>query len=366
MNGQQDFGRPPTDERASALDVGLLPEAERMTVAEYQAVVKAGSELAQHTGGIWLLISGEFVSDNKSKGTEGHLREMLSSAFDYPGTEGHDEGITLNVLLDSPGGSLDSAYTSALYLSAYSDDVKVIVPSRAKSASTLLALGADELLMSEFGELGPLDTQIADPRNPANHISALDCYQSVDYVREFGVRTIKMILPELIRKTGGKVPVKDLLGVANDFTLGLVKPMLESVGALDFGGWGRSLRIGEYYAGRLLRMHSDEVDEKLINEVATQLVFRYTHHLFPIDHQEAERIKLPVTMMEKGVYERAMTVVESCHHKDFVGFLSKDEAKKAEPWYRGVKDKEPPDVAGGQHESSDHAQGQTRMTRRSH
>ncbi|MGH4030396.1 SDH family Clp fold serine proteinase [Actinomycetota bacterium Odt1-20B] len=365
MNGQRTNGTLPQDERASALDVGLRAEAKGMTVAERRQVVDAGCELAQYAGGTWLLIRGEFVSDNTKKGTEGHVRDMLRGAFGYPPTPGMGSSdITLNVLLDSPGGSLDSAYTAALYMAEYSTDVRVHVPRRAKSASTLLALGADELHLSAFGELGPLDTQISDPRNPASFMSALDCYQSVDYVRDFGIRTLHMVLPELVEQTDGKIAVSGLLEIAVDYTLGLVKPMMENVAALDFGGWGRSLRIGEFYARRLLRMHAREVDEGHINDIAARLVFEYTHHLFPIDYREANRIGLPVRMMEDGVYERAAAVVESGGRKDFVGFLSKDEAKKVEPWCRGLTDGVSPVMERDPSEGGDHAQAQTRLVRR--
>ncbi|WP_181387326.1 hypothetical protein [Streptomyces sp. Act143] len=335
MNDQYTNGTASHEERASALDVGLRSEAERMTLSEVEEVKKAGLELAQYVGGAWLLIRGEFISDNRKKGTEGNLRDMLCEAFGYPAPGEDTSDIALNVLLDSPGGSLDSAYSSALYLAEYSKNVSVYVPGRAKSASTLLALGADKLYLSAFGELGPLDTQIPDPRNPANFVSALDCYQSVDYVRGFGIRTFQMFLPKLIRETNGKVAVSDLLNIASAYTLGMVQPLMGSVSALDFGGWGRSLRIGEFYARRLLRMRTEEVDDKLIKEIATRLVFEYTHHLFPIEFHEAKDIGLPVEQMEQGVYERAAAVIESGKRKDFIGFLSKDEAKKAGAWYRG-------------------------------
>ncbi|WP_020658987.1 SDH family Clp fold serine proteinase [Amycolatopsis benzoatilytica] len=358
MNDEHAGGTAAADERASALDVGLRAEAEKMTFEEYQRVVQAGHDLAQCEPGIWLLISGKFVSDNKEKGTEGHLKDMLRGAFGYPEPEDAAPETTLHVLLDSPGGSLDSAYSSAMYLAKYAKTVKVYVPNRAKSASTLLALGADELYLSPFGELGPLDTQIADPRNPASLMSALDCYQSVDYVSDFAIRTFQLVLPELLKQTGGKIAVEELLKIASTYTLGIVRPMMESVTALNLGGWGRSLRIGEHYARRLLRMRLEEVDEKRIEDVARKLVFQYTHHLFPIDCQEADRIGLPASLMKKDVYDRAAAVVESCNRKDFVGFLSKDEAKKVEPWYRGLKNGDSQSGAWDRYAGSGHAQAQ--------
>ena len=85
--------------------------------------------------------------------------------------------------------------------------------------------------MSPFGELGPLDTQIHDPRDPGTDISALDCYQSVDYVREFGFGTMDKALGLLSDKTRGQIALGDLIDTASDFAIGAITPMLEGVRA---------------------------------------------------------------------------------------------------------------------------------------
>ena len=106
--------------------------------------------------------------------------------------------------------------------------------------------------MSPFGELGPLDTQIRDPRNPTDYISALDCYQSVDYVREFGFSTLSQALKQLAAVTQGKLLLTDSLDAAAQFAIGSITPMLSQTRSLDFGAWGRSLKMGERYAQILI------------------------------------------------------------------------------------------------------------------
>jgi hypothetical protein len=206
----------------------------------------------------------------------------------------------------------------------------VHVPSRAKSASTLLAIGADKVYLSAFGELGPLDTQIPDPRNPANTVSALDCYQSVDYVRDFGFNTITSVLPQLVDATERRIPVSDLLAAASTFAIGAIQPVLSTITALDFGGWGRSLRIGEKYASKLLRAKTKDGDYVRADNIAYQLVYGYTHHPFPIDFHEAKRIGLDVEPMDGPTYDKAVEVLAACRHKSYVGFLSEDEAARTE------------------------------------
>ncbi|MFC4912612.1 SDH family Clp fold serine proteinase [Actinomadura gamaensis] len=302
---------------------------EEMTSSERDAVSELGAAFTDQTEGIWILISGEFTS-NGDVSTEGQVRDILHTAFGYPKVDGPAH--TLNVLLDSSGGNLDSAYTTVLYLSAYAKTLNVYVPDRAKSAGTLVAVGADRVFLSPFGQLGPLDTQIPNPRNPANDVSALDCYQSVDYVRDFGFRTVISVLPKLVEATERRISVNELLAAASTFALGTIGPVLQSVTALDFGGWGRTLRIGEHYARKLLEAKAVNGHASRIDETAFELVYGYTHHLFPIDLNEGKRLGLNVHAMDEKVYEGAIKVVRACHKKSFVGFLNKEQndAVKAE------------------------------------
>ena len=324
-DGFQIFGDPSS---ASALDAHSLTDNATITPDELKTVLDLGKTFARRMSGAWLLISGRFVSGIGEYSTEYVVRELLRDAFGYP--KPGDSPQPINVLLSSPGGHLDSAYSTVLYLSAYTGELNVYVPGRAKSASTLLALGANNLYLSAFGELGPLDTQIPDPRNPAaNNVSALDCYQSVDYVRDFGFKTITSVLPRLVESTERRIPVNDLLAVASSYAIGAIKPLLRTITTLDFGGWGRSLRIGERYARNLLRAKEKYSDRGRI-DIAHQLVYGYTHHLFPIDINEATRIGLDVTLMVEKTYDEAVDVVNACHGKDFVGFISEKEVTRVQ------------------------------------
>ena len=316
---------------ATGLDSRNAREKAEMTDSERDAVVARGQAF---TGGLkgdfepaktcaWLLISGQFGSYNHSS-TEDDVKRHLQAVFGYP-----DDGkprYTINVLVDSVGGSLDSAYKTALYISRYAKQFNLHIPRKAKSASTLLALVADRIFLSPFAELGPLDTQIDDPRNPTYTVSALDCYQSVDYVRHFGFRTMGDVLAQLVAQTEGRVSLNDLLGVSSQFAIGAISPMLQSVKALDFGGWGRSLKIGEKYAQKLLI--AKDPDEARAFRIAERLVYGYTHHPFPIDYVEAQDIGLEPEYMVKSVYAGAKDVIEACHDKNFVGFISEEHAKR--------------------------------------
>lgn len=72
----------------------------------------------------------------------------------------------LELMLNSPGGSTGTAVKLVNMLwnspSNTEDIFRLIVPDEAKSAATLVALGASEIVMSNTSELGPIDPQLQD------------------------------------------------------------------------------------------------------------------------------------------------------------------------------------------------------------
>lgn len=64
------------------------------------------------------------------------------------------------LIITTTGGSANSAYSIARIFQKMYKNFTVYCPSYCKSAGTLLALGAHELLMDMFSELGPLDVQL--------------------------------------------------------------------------------------------------------------------------------------------------------------------------------------------------------------
>jgi len=97
----------------------------------------------------------------------GHARTMMHTS-DVPSLQSILSSVAgvnqINLLVHSPGG--DGTLAEKIvemcrsYLSGDNRKLRVIVPNLAKSAATILALGADEILMGHVSELGPIDPQI--------------------------------------------------------------------------------------------------------------------------------------------------------------------------------------------------------------
>ena len=67
------------------------------------------------------------------------------------------KGLTL--ILHTPGGSPYAAEAIVNYLREKFKEIEVIVPTYAMSAGTMIALGADQIIMGKHSFLGPIDPQ---------------------------------------------------------------------------------------------------------------------------------------------------------------------------------------------------------------
>ena len=78
------------------------------------------------------------------------------------------EGTELDLIVHSPGGSAEAAESIVEYLRQRFDHIRVFVPLAAMSAATMVALAADEIVLGQHSQLGPIDPQfiIQTPEGP--------------------------------------------------------------------------------------------------------------------------------------------------------------------------------------------------------
>ena len=87
----------------------------------------------------------------------------------------------LHVLLQSPGGDGETAIRLIRAMQSRCREVTVIVPDQAKSAGTLLTLGAHHILMGPTSDLGPIDPQFLMGTGPSQRlVAAKDIIAAVD------------------------------------------------------------------------------------------------------------------------------------------------------------------------------------------
>ncbi len=104
--------------------------------------------------------------------------ETLLKSIDlskYPGT--------LDLMINSPGGSPTAAEKIVLTCRAYATSFRVIVPQSAMSAATMVAMGADTILFTPTSEIGPIDPQMVQ-RLPNGAVVVRSAKAHIDAYRE--------------------------------------------------------------------------------------------------------------------------------------------------------------------------------------
>jgi hypothetical protein len=188
------------------------------------------------------------------------------------------------LLVDSPGGSAQAAYRIAALLQSHCGRFTALIPNRAKSAATLLTLGAETIILGRQAELGPLDAQVFDPAHEG-YRSALDEYQSLERLYASALAAVDQAV--MAWKLRSMKKIDTLLPVACDFVADLMRPLFDKIDTVHYTETSRILKEAEEYAVRLLAPHYP-VEEAMV--IANALVENYPVHDFPIDLQEAQAI----------------------------------------------------------------------------
>ena len=104
----------------------------------------------------------------------------------------------IDLFLYTAGGDTMVPWRLVSMIREYCDTFSVLVPYKAHSAGTMIALGADEIVMSDLSEISPIDPSIAnifnpsDPANPQNKIliSVEDVIAYFDLAKnKFGIKS---------------------------------------------------------------------------------------------------------------------------------------------------------------------------------
>jgi len=181
----------------------------------------------------------------------------------------------LDLFLYTRGGDLNSVWPIICLLREFDPDFEVLVPFRAHSSGTLLALGAKAIVMTRIAELSPIDPTTGnafnprDPSSPSTRlgISVEDVTSYLRFIEESGV------------ETGVK---------GDDCPIGL-DALTREVHPLALGNVHRVLTQIKMLADMVLDCHSfPENRDK--EEVIEKLTTGYCSHLHMIGRSEAARI----------------------------------------------------------------------------
>ena len=163
------------------------------------------------------------------------------------------------------------------------DHVSVLIPQSAYSAATLLAIGANEIIMHPNGHLGPIDMQITTfSEGTPRQFSTEDISAFLDFVREN-------------------------LGITDQKHLrALFEVTCKEVGSIGVGFTARNSRLAMSMAERLLEMHKDDEDGVKNKALVKSLACQFHSHSYPVNRTEALEIGLDVKQDRDPALEQLM------------------------------------------------------------
>lgn len=192
----------------------------------------------------------------------------------------------IDFIINSPGGSADDAYRIIRSLRENFQTVNIIVPFWAKSAGTLLSLGASTIIMDEFGELGPLDVQILkemDDRPDYESESALIDENSLNRIETRSLELYHKMFINLYTSDHIHINKNELSNQILDYLAKLYEPLLKQINPYKLGDKKRKLDIGIHYAKRILALYNPELPKDKRESLIDYLVNGCPDHGYVID-----------------------------------------------------------------------------------
>ncbi len=225
----------------------------------------------------------------------------------------------IDLFLYTRGGILIVPWRIVSLIREYTTYFSVLAPFRCHSAGTLIALGANEIIMTKLAELSPVDPQINKLQEPGKPVVQRSVEDFLSYISF----------------------AKEKVGITSQDQLGSVLTNLfgsKDFSALDVGNVHRSHSLIRLFARKLLSFHmktaKEEAKIKEIIEVMTEKLFA---HEYKINRIEANQIGLKVNNNKKNhelnqqmmnLYEEYRNLMELDKPWNLQGELGNEREKK--------------------------------------
>lgn len=214
---------------------------------------------------------------------------------------GNEKFEELDIILQTPGGDPHAAFNIIKLLRKRAKKINIIVPLYAKSAGTLICLGADKILMSEISELGPLDTQIAESRQgDVQYKSALNGFKALEQIQIHAFENLDLATKLILDKSGLKM--LEAIGLAIEFSGKTSACLYDQLDPLSIGEYKRSLEISEQYGHIILLRYMNWSKEKA-HATISSLIYEYPSHDSIIDQDELKRLGFTVEEINNNELE---------------------------------------------------------------
>ena len=202
------------------------------------------------------------------------------------------EGVPrIDLFLYSQGGAVDVPWRMVTMLREYCQELNVLVPYKAHSAATLIALGADQIVMGKKGELGPIDPILTrterGEQTPGEAMSVEDVMAFIAFLKE-------------------RAGLGDQAALASSVNI-----LAEKLTPWVLGSIYRTHSHIRLIARKLLTSHQQALEERQIDSIAESLAEKMYFHGHAIGREEAEEIGLPITRPDEELEDQMWQLFEA-------------------------------------------------------
>jgi hypothetical protein len=187
------------------------------------------------------------------------------------------------LILVTSGGDADAAYRIARWFQDWYENFYVFISGYCKSAGTLCVLGANQIIMSDGGEIGPLDVQVYMRDEIGELQSGLVATEALRTLQNKAFEMYEKYFLEIEKKSNWLITFKTASDIALRMTTELLEPLYRQIDPIQVGDMARSMQVATSYGKRLLAKSGNGKSNTL-----KALCETYPSHGFVIDRQETE------------------------------------------------------------------------------
>lgn len=250
----------------------------------------------------WVISQNDSGDDDLDSITDELANVIIKSKSQF------EKGKAITLILHTVGGNPAAGYKIAIFLQKVTGGFDVLVPNMAKSAGTLMSLGARKLIMGEMSEIGPLDMQVRDTEsdlwdsalNETKALQTLSREALMLYMEKMEV--LKTMFPRKHFETRNKI--------ATEFVNEMIRPLMEKIDAVHYTKMARIMDVMKMYGKQLMR-RAGYPDNRLRSAIEA-LGENYPEHGYMIDANEARGLGLKVEVPKPDAAECVETMYNNC------------------------------------------------------
>ncbi len=230
-----------------------------------------------------LLVGFENENDSDVLVFNGPIRPETSRSFRQRMNQKNTGRKNVLLMLSTLGGSPDDGYRIARALQRRYEQFTIYIPSLCKSTGTLLAIGASEVVMGDFGELGPLDIQIRKVDEIWESSSGLNVSAALAQIETRVCESFSRFFFEM--KRNFQLSTKTASEIATKLSEGIYEGIAEQIDPIQLGETHRSIGIAQHYGESL-----NNKGKNLKDGALERLIAGYPSHGYVIDSEEASSL----------------------------------------------------------------------------